>query len=319
MERKRIAICCLVVIAVFFGAAIVYAAIPPPISSDKTSTSSASTTTTTSDEVSTTTSIQQKVETTAIYSLSINVSRVYYDAADSMQSQFVRLLIYDLSVTNTGNQNLTLHSEDFLLIANTYYNGGLVGTYSFSNIGVPKDVIRSTTLNGTFSITPRSTITGQVAYQVQLNNQPTTIEYNDTSLMAYAYNVPQVPYAVSVLNYSSFSVMTNASGYLITMIPCNFSSVFENQPETGFYQGEVIALDLNVTYVGPMSGNDLVPGSITAVTVSSSQGFVESSISPSLPMTMTAGKSGIVHLFLIAPSVSYFGGLNIILTVGKSS
>ena len=296
-------------------AAITFVAAQSMISPDKTSSSL--------DERSTTSTFDSsaQIQTTTNHGLTINATRVYYDAADSQMSQYARLLIYDLTLSNMGNENLTLHNQDFFLIANTYYNEGLTGTYSYSNVGIPSDLVRGNAINGTFSIAPDTSISDQVAFQVQLNNVPNTIEYNDSRLNAYAYSVPLVPMAVSVLNYSAFNVTVigaeNVSDFHVVMTPGNVSLAYQNQPVTGFYQGQIISINLNVTYGSLFSKNDLTKGSITAISITDDDAveFITGSISPSFPVEMTPGSSAVIHLFLITPSDAYSGGLDFTLTV----
>ena len=195
MEYRNVAFFCVVV---FLVGTITFVAAPSVISGVKTPSSTLNNT----DEkpASSTSYTTSQSETPTSHVLSINVSRVYYDAADSPADHSTRLLIYDLTLSNTGKENLVLHSQNFFLIACTFYNSQLTGTYSYPNYGIPANVAQSTTINGTFSIGPGASISGLVAYQVQINNQPSTIEYNDSLLVAYAYNVPLVPVALSVLN-----------------------------------------------------------------------------------------------------------------------
>ena len=200
MEYRKIALFCLVV---FLVAMITFVAAPSVISAVKSPSSTLNYDDENSASSTTSSCASSYSETFTSHVLSLNVSQVYYDAADSPADHSTRLLIYDLTLSNTGKEDLTLNSQDFFLIAYTFYNSQLTGTYSYSNFGVPVDVAPSTRINGTFSIGPGASISGLVAYQVQLNNQPSTIEYNDSITVAYAYNVPLVPVSLSALNHTT--------------------------------------------------------------------------------------------------------------------
>jgi len=266
------------------------------------------------------TSSQSSTGSTSQKGLSINATAAYYDAADSPANHNYRMIIYDLTLTNTGNVELTLNSTDIYLVANTYYNagGGLTGTYNYPNVGVPADVARPQPINGTFSLAPSQSISGQTAYELTGVSNPFAIVYNDTIFISYAYNIlPIKEQAVSVLNYSAFNVnVTGAnspSDFQIVVTPANVSLLYQNQPETGFYQGEIIALNANVTY----AKSNAVTGSVVAINFTDTQDidFITSSISPSLPINMIPGSSVMIRVFLIAPTSSYSGGLDLTVNV----
>lgn len=206
--------------------------------------------------------------------VTILVSRTTLDqtAADAPAGH--SLYIYDVTVTDNSTADQGSGSAYFALA------GEGTSTYSPTNATSIQDALASVTLSS------GQRATGEIAFSVPDSDQPTKLEYSDTStgIQEAVTSLPAPSRWVSTVSGVMASLPTNAdaSNYFV-------SASLVNSTGTVYYSGGKISIQVEIT---PYNSDDIVDEAVPDITVTSisvaNQGFAIASVSPSLPITVSA-------------------------------
>jgi hypothetical protein len=259
-----------------------------------TSSSSSSQSTATSSSTSSSPSTTATTSSTSQSQggpLLISIARAISDSPEASAGS--KAFIYDVSITNMGSGSYDVNPLYFTMI--TASNSVYDSTFFLAI----RQSLSAVTLN------QGQTTSGQIGFQIPNGQTPSKLEFNNQfeSVDEFVTGIPQPTVWVSEPNCCSGQITLTGtdSGQLLATYS------FSNNTEF-FYTGDIITLKVGL--------NDFYSfGSVTLNTLtlaSSDTGFILSSISPSLPITVTAGGSEVdVYVYIVAPSSSFTGAIDL--------
>lgn len=226
--------------------------------------------------------------------LAISVIDTVVDVPDASQGN--TLYIYNVSLTDNSKSNqYYVDTLYFTLITNTNskYSASL-----FTPVGSELSAV---------SLSQGQNTAGDVAFQIPNGQKPSTLDYKAVSspiacqscsgISETISKLPAPSVWVSMIDLSSTPAVTGTSNLLADI-------TLQNSSTSEFLTGQIISVQMSLTNVGQ---NSITVSSITL----SNHGFKVSSISPSLPVTVSPTGSGTnVVVNIVAPSSSYNGALN---------
>jgi hypothetical protein len=225
--------------------------------------------------------------------LRITVSKTISDSPEASAGETA--YIYDVTVTNIGSGSYDVNPFYFSMITTSNY------IYDTTALLAMRQYLSAVTLN------QGQSTSGQVAFQFPNTQTPSGLEFNNQfeGVDELVAGLPQPTVWVSEPMVNLFGGSITLTGVDSLQLLATYSF---NNNTFYYYTGDIITLKVAL--------NDLnSSGSVTlnALTLASSDsGFTLSSISPSLPVTVTAGGGVVdVYVYIVAPASSFTGAISL--------
>jgi hypothetical protein len=205
--------------------------------------------------------------------------------------------IYDVTITNTGSGSYDVNPTYFTMVTSSN------SRYDSTILRAMRQSLPEVTLN------QGQSATGQIAFQLPKTQTPSRLEFVDQpeSVDESLVGLPQPTVWVSEPEPGRVTLSGTQSGDLSATYTFSNDTLF-------YYTGDVIALEVAVN-------NFQLSGSValnSLALASSDTGFTLSSISPSLPVAITACCSDIdvfvyvdVYVYIVAPASSFTGPIDL--------
>lgn len=206
--------------------------------------------------------------------VTILVSRTTLDQTPADSPSGYALYIYDLALTDNSSATELVGPSYFTLI------GEAGAAYNSTTASSVQDALVNAT-----SLSPTSETSGEVAFSVPDSDQPLKLEYTNPQkgFQETVSDLPAPSRWVSNVAQVQASLPTNAdaSNYFVSATLLDSGGLY--------YSGVPIPVKVEIT---PYNSDDIVDEPVPDITVTSisvsNQGFSISTISPTLPVTVSA-------------------------------